>query len=147
MKKTILKISSLIAISLIGLTGCSIKDADTCEMKYSKIILNMNLDADTPEDAELISKIRNINPEFNISNRKTNIIKTNYYEASLFYKEYQELINIEIEKIKNETTEFRRTIKNNTNISKNECPTKTLYINGISTSVIENAEYVITLED
>lgn len=143
----LLKISSLIAIALLGITGCSIKDADTCEMKYSKIILNLRLDGDTPEDAELISKIQNLNPEFNISNRKTNIIKTNYYEASNFYQGYENIIATEMKKINKQNSEFKRTLNNSVHINKNECPTKKLYLDGISTDTIENAEYVITLDD
>jgi hypothetical protein len=135
-----------ILISLLFF-GCSLKDPESCEMKKSRIILNLNLDSGTPESQELFTKIQNININFDISNRTTNIINTNYFEAEAFYKEYQNIIDFETKKIRTGKSDFARELSNKASVNKNECPIKTVYINGIHTEILTNVEYIITLSD
>lgn len=140
-------ISSILSLLLLSFSGCSIKDADTCEMKHTKIIFNLNLDDDTPESLAIVEKIQAINPSYDISNRKTNIIKTSFAEATEFYETYKSIIKEENNKIKKDNSEFTRHLNNSFNVSTNDCETKTLYIDGIDKQIISNAEYIITLSN
>lgn len=133
--------------SLLFFTGCSIKDVDSCSIKNSKIIFSLHLKEDSFENQKLLSKIQNINSEFNIQNNQTNVIKTNFFDASLFNQSYQQIINEELSNLNKKETDYSRKLTNKIEISKNECPTKKLYLDGIDTQYIHNTETIITLQD
>lgn len=142
-------INTLLLGSVILFSGCSVKDADICEMKNSRIILNIQLKDDSEENQELLTKIRNINTSFNIPNDKTNLvnINTSYLEAKDFFDRYYELINTERENIANTESEFKRSLKNSFKERTSTCTTKTRYIDGVTKEKETNVEYILNLED
>ena len=142
----------LLGLSLIGcvlLSGCSIKDAETCEMKNSRIILNVQLKDDSIENKELFDKIRSINQEFNISEDKTNLtnITTNFVEATSFYEQFNEIIKEETNKIETSKSDVKRYLKTSFKEKTSICLTKTLYIDGMYNQEIPNVEYILNVED
>lgn len=143
MKKTLF----LSTILLFVLSGCSIKDSDSCGMTSSKLIFSLHLKEDSFENQKLLSKIKNINEDFNIQNNQTNIIRTTFFDASMFNQSYQQIINEELRNINDNEFNNNRKITNKIEISKNECPTKKLYLDGIDTTVIHNIETIINLQD
>ncbi len=142
-------INTLLLGSVILFSGCSVKDSDICEMKNSRIILNIQLKDDSEENQELLTKIRNINTSFNIPNDKTNLtnINTSYLEAKDFFDRYYELINEERENIVNTESEFKRSLKNSFKERTSTCTTKTRYIDGVTKEKETNVEYLLNLED